>query len=439
MGQAAFISGELDRYTDDLGFTLIELLVVIAIIAILAVVVVLTLNPAELLRQSRDANRVSDMSTLTDALNLYVTDQAGSASFYLGNASDTYPSTYDPSATSTAGDQCQGLGMLSLNTSTGQAWQCAPSSTYRDVNITGWIPVNLNAISAGSPIGSLPVDPTNQTSSGLFYSYNTNGSQFEVTANLESQKYKAQYGNAPQTPFFPEVISGGTQGVSALYNNSGLVGYWPINEGSGSSTIDQSGSGNNGTWSGASGGSNSTHYTGGKIGSYAGYFDGSTNYVNMGNPTVLQVSQISVFVWTNRSAIVNYARVVANYNSSVGAGAFRLLDSGNGNFQCTSYLSSSVQVGVNTPTGSFKTTGIWQQVGCTYNGSTMTAYINGVAVASTTASGSLYYGAAAPWYIGASYTGTSYQNPFAGSIDDVRIYNRALSAAEIMALYDAER
>ena len=34
------------------GFTLIELLVVIAIIAILAVVVVLTLNPAELLRQS---------------------------------------------------------------------------------------------------------------------------------------------------------------------------------------------------------------------------------------------------------------------------------------------------------------------------------------------------------------------------------------------------
>ena len=45
------------------AFTLIELLVVIAILAILAVVVVLVLNPAELLKQSRDANRLSDMQT----------------------------------------------------------------------------------------------------------------------------------------------------------------------------------------------------------------------------------------------------------------------------------------------------------------------------------------------------------------------------------------
>ncbi len=56
------------------GFTLIELLVVIAIIAILAVVVILTLNPAELLRQSRDSNRVSDFATLKSAIGLYSED-----------------------------------------------------------------------------------------------------------------------------------------------------------------------------------------------------------------------------------------------------------------------------------------------------------------------------------------------------------------------------
>src|SRR6185437_16819322 len=56
------------------GFTLIELLVVIAIIAILAVVVVLTLNPAELLRQARDSNRTSDFATLKSALGLYGAD-----------------------------------------------------------------------------------------------------------------------------------------------------------------------------------------------------------------------------------------------------------------------------------------------------------------------------------------------------------------------------
>ncbi|HEY5220830.1 MAG TPA: type II secretion system protein [Candidatus Paceibacterota bacterium] len=249
------------------GFTLIELLVVIAIIAILAVVVVLTLNPAALLQQSRDANRLSDMATLTSALNLYVTDQAGASSFSLGNVSDTYPSTYDPSATSTAGDQCQGSGMPSFDTSTGQSWQCAALANSRSVNGTGWIPVNFTKISAGSPIGSLPVDPTNQTSSGLFYAYNTNGTQFEVTADLESQKYKSQNGSAPQTNNFPEVISGGTPTVSSLYNPSGLVGYWPLNEGSGTVAYDNSGNANNGTWNGSASGTNATHYnTASKVG-----------------------------------------------------------------------------------------------------------------------------------------------------------------------------
>ena len=56
------------------GFTLIELLIVIAIVAILSVVVILTLNPAELLKQTRDSNRISDLSTLKSALSLYLAD-----------------------------------------------------------------------------------------------------------------------------------------------------------------------------------------------------------------------------------------------------------------------------------------------------------------------------------------------------------------------------
>ena len=142
--------------SDNSGFTLIELLVVIAIIAILAVVVVLTLNPAQLLAQSRDANRVSDMATLTSALNLYTTDQAGASTFNLGNASNTYISKYDPNASST----CGSLGLPSF---TSGSWACSTSSTYRQTNSNGWIPVNFWNISAGSPLGNLPVDPVNQT------------------------------------------------------------------------------------------------------------------------------------------------------------------------------------------------------------------------------------------------------------------------------------
>jgi type II secretory pathway pseudopilin PulG len=87
------------------AFTVIELLVVIAMIAILSIVVILTLNPAALLQQSRDSNRVSDMSTLNTALGVYLA-QGGSS---LGSSSVVYVSIPDPTATTTAGDQCQGL------------------------------------------------------------------------------------------------------------------------------------------------------------------------------------------------------------------------------------------------------------------------------------------------------------------------------------------
>src|ERR1035438_1141793 len=73
------------------GFTLIELLVVIAIIAILSVVVVLTINPAELLRQSRDSNRVSDMSTLRTAVSLYLSSVTN---FNLASSSGGYAACY---------------------------------------------------------------------------------------------------------------------------------------------------------------------------------------------------------------------------------------------------------------------------------------------------------------------------------------------------------
>jgi len=53
------------------GFTLIELLIVIAIIATLATAVILILNPAELLRRTRDSQRLSDIKELQKALQLF--------------------------------------------------------------------------------------------------------------------------------------------------------------------------------------------------------------------------------------------------------------------------------------------------------------------------------------------------------------------------------
>jgi len=63
----------MNLFMKNKAFTLIELLVVVAIIGILATVVVVNLTNAQ--KKSRDAIRLSDMSTITTALDLYYNDK----------------------------------------------------------------------------------------------------------------------------------------------------------------------------------------------------------------------------------------------------------------------------------------------------------------------------------------------------------------------------
>jgi hypothetical protein len=68
----------------------------------------------------------------------------------------------------------------------------------------------------------------------------------------------------------------------------------------------------------------------------------------------------------------------------------------------------------------------------TYDGSTMRIYRDGHQVASTAKTGSLATSASVPVKIGRN--GSSASNEFAGVMDEVRIYDRALSAGQVTAL-----
>ena len=59
------------------GFTLIELLVVITIISTLAVVVFVALNPAQRLKDARDARRTSDVDSILTAIHSQIVDNKG--------------------------------------------------------------------------------------------------------------------------------------------------------------------------------------------------------------------------------------------------------------------------------------------------------------------------------------------------------------------------
>jgi hypothetical protein len=64
----------------------------------------------------------------------------------------------------------------------------------------------------------------------------------------------------------------------------------------------------------------------------------------------------------------------------------------------------------------------------TYDGTTQRLYVNGVQVSSRAQTGAILV-TGSPLRIG----GNSFAEYFRGIIDEVRIYNRALSAAEIQA------
>jgi prepilin-type N-terminal cleavage/methylation domain-containing protein len=418
------------------AFTLIELLVVIAIIAILAVVVLLTLNPAELLRQSRDSDRVSDMDTLAHAVGVYSEDVA---SANLGTPNGIYISIPDSIATSTAGDQCQGLGLPALPLI--YTYHCVNAANNHNVDGSGWIPVNFKSISSGAPIGSLPVDPTNVSSSDLYYTYTTNGTTYETSAAMESQKYKIGGSNDLITGdggTKESVFEKGTNlALEPLeYGDPSLVGYWTFEEGSSSIAYDYSGNNATGSWSGTAVGS-AGYYSAGKVGSWAGTFDGNTNQLVAAADTLLD-AQLGSMTWSFWFKSPMATRGII-YRKSGGSNLGGIIV--NFSFNGTVNTPGEMQVGLHTnnvvallSASSTYNDNNWHlaTIMLNRNNNTASLYLDSVlsnSVSAAAIAGVNLNAGTVPFWGGSP--GAYYQ----GLIDDFRIYNRVLSVTEIQSLY----
>ena len=162
------------------GFTLVELLIVITILAALAAAVVVVLNPAELLAQARDAQRMSDMTTMRDSINLLLSQVPAANICLLAPACAT-------------GGHCTiavAAGNAPFGGTPGLA--CAlPTGDIRRVDGNGWISAVFTAMPGGSPIAMLPVDPTNTTN--FFYGYKGEAATrtFRLATRLESIRHRS--------------------------------------------------------------------------------------------------------------------------------------------------------------------------------------------------------------------------------------------------------
>lgn len=159
------------------GFTLVELLVVVGVLAVIGTAATITLNPADLLRQTRDSTRVADLATVNKALSMYRAD--GGASFGAPNVVNV--SIPDTSAT------CGNLGLPSLPA--GWSYRCVTATNLTRTDGQGWVPVDLASMSLDAAIASLPIDPTNAAVSGAYYTYVAGTDAWELDARLESNKF----------------------------------------------------------------------------------------------------------------------------------------------------------------------------------------------------------------------------------------------------------
>lgn len=423
------------------GFTLLELLIVIGILAILGTVIIWILNPLEYNRQARDSNRITDLMATRGALD-FVEFEGKS----LGTSTVVYVSI--PSSL----PDCSDLGLPALYP--GWTYSCAPLANYRKVDGTGWIPVNFTKLSTGSPISKLPIDPINTTSTGLYYAYVT-GPSYKLTALFESEKL-APYMNKDGGPDPTLYEIGSTSRLNLANFHRGMVAYWNYD----GNARDSSGYGSDGTLCQRNGSPacpsvNGPSVSSGKVaGAYN--FDGVDDFIDLADPASLRFgyqtssSSLSIAVWVKLSVIP----VVLPWRGLDIIDSSGLQEYGNKSWAldaCTDcngwrvFISGDAQPYLSARLSASAYTTNWTFIVATYDAraKTINMFVNG-----NLDNGELW--GSVPdilhdWVASGPDIGNrpaelgTTENHFPGLIDDLRVYNHALSATEINAMYNATK
>ncbi len=194
----------------------------------------------------------------------------------------------------------------------------------------------------------------------------------------------------------------------------GLVAAYAFDEGSGVSAVDASGNGRTGSVAGAT-------WSAGRYGG-ALSFDGTNDYVSLPGLGTFYNTAFTLEAWVQKATVKNDVGIVGTW---AGNGPMLWIDHLATRYQLTlgGSLSSYLDSGVNPLTGQ------WQHLAASFDGTTARFYVNGVEVASRAVSGAV--GTSNTWRIGAY--GSVPGGFFDGLIDEIRVYDRALSTTEVQA------
>lgn len=210
-------------------------------------------------------------------------------------------------------------------------------------------------------------------------------------------------------------------------NRDGLVLYYDAQNlnsyTSGSVWNDLSGNGFNGNLSG------NTQLSSGHM-----YFDGTTDYVNIGsNAAYNSLTNITLDVWCYPTRSSSYEYLFSNARDCCGTyyGYEMWFNLGTPSFQ----IWNGTSVGVNS--GSAITLNQYYNIVSTYDGNALKIYVNGVLLGTTGSVAGIGTPASFNLYVGRM--GMSDLYSYQGYIDIARVYNRALNPYEVAENFQAQR
>jgi hypothetical protein len=203
--------------------------------------------------------------------------------------------------------------------------------------------------------------------------------------------------------------------------SDGLVGYWKFDEGEGTIALGSSGYGNNGTLL------NGPTWVDGRYGK-ALSFDGVNDYVEVTQSSSLDIANsVSVTAWVYPKAFPASGIILSRWYDGTnpdrgivlhlmpGSYHFGVIDDNN-----HLYVPFSFEINK------------WYYLAATWDGSVSKAYVNGVEIGSRSTSGSFTN---QNLNLGIGSDINPINEHFNGTIDEVMIYNRALSEEEVFAHY----
>jgi FtsP/CotA-like multicopper oxidase with cupredoxin domain len=355
----------------------------------------------------------------------------------IGN--NTTPLFYRVAATNTVGSTVPGFPMMTATSdwSLPAAVSASPSAPA--------VPTNLGAVSTGTtaPQVTLTWNDTSNNETGFQLQRATNSAfttgltTIPLAANMTTYVDNAVFW---QRQYFYRVRAVNASGnspysnianVTLPANPSGLVLAMNFNEGGGDTTQDLSRNGNSGT---VSGGAERGNF--GRFGR-AIRFDGRNDMVNVANSASLQLTgPLTLEAWVRPSALAGvngasgWRTIIMKERTTTGLSYALYGNDGNTNpARPAGYLRiASIDQPIAAPPELLLNA--WTHVAVTYDGATFALYVNGQLRTSRQLAGAVVT-STNPLRIGGNSVFSG--EYFAGIIDDVRIYSRALTAAQIVA------